>query len=138
VARVLDLRVNWRDSWGQKQFAQHFRCTFPMNTSVRFSYDDLLQLPDDGKRHEIIGGELYTTPSPSPEHQDIVGEFFFELKLLLRSNPLGRAFVAPVAVIFHIDDVVIPDVMFISNERQQLINKRSIYRIGFAWVFGAG
>jgi Uma2 family endonuclease len=97
-----------------------------MNTSVRFSYEDLLQLPDDGKRHEIIGGELYTMPSPSPRHQDIVGEFFLELKLFLRSNPLGRAFVAPIDVIFHIDDVVIPDVVFVSKERQDIVSKRGI------------
>lgn len=97
-----------------------------MNTSVRFSYEDLQQFPDDGKRREIIGGELYTMPSPSPEHQDIVGEFFFELKLFLRSNPIGKVFVAPTDVIFQIDDVVIPDVMFISKERQDLISKRGV------------
>jgi Uma2 family endonuclease len=97
-----------------------------MNTVVRFTYDDLQQFPEDGKRRELVEGELYTMPSPSPEHQDIVGEFFFELKLFLRSNPLGRAFVAPVDVIFHIDDVVIPDVMFVSSERQELISKRGV------------
>ena len=61
-----------------------------------------------------------------PEHQDIVGEFFFELKLFLRSNPIGKVFIAPTDVIFQIDDVVIPDVMFISKKRQDLISKRGV------------
>lgn len=97
-----------------------------MNTSVRFTYEDLEQFPDDGKRREIIGGELYTMPSPNPKHQDIVGNFFFEIKSFLLIQPLGRVFVAPVDVIFHIDDVIIPDVAFISNERQDIISKRGI------------
>jgi Uma2 family endonuclease len=100
--------------------------TDSMNTFVRFTYEDLLQLPDDGKRHEIIGGELYTMPSPSPEHQDIVGEFFVELKLFLRTSPIGKVFVAPTDVIFHIDDVVIPDILFVSRERLDIISKRGV------------
>jgi Uma2 family endonuclease len=97
-----------------------------MNTSVRFTYEDLEQFPDDGKRREIIGGELYTMPSPSPKHQRIVGNFFFELTLFIRSHPFGEVFVAPVDVIFHIDDVIIPDVVYISKQRQDLISKRGV------------
>jgi Uma2 family endonuclease len=97
-----------------------------MNTSVRFTYEDLEQFPDDGKRREIIGGELYTMPSPSPKHQKIVGSFFFELSLFVRSNPMGEVYVAPIDVIFHIDDVIIPDVVYISNNRQDFISKRGI------------
>ena len=97
-----------------------------MNTSVRFTYEDLEQFSDDGKRREIIGGELYTMPSPSTKHQDIVGNFFVEIKLFLRTHSLGRVFVAPIDVIFHLDDVIIPDVAFISKERQDLISQRGI------------
>jgi Uma2 family endonuclease len=97
-----------------------------MKTLVRFSYEDLEHLPDDGKRREIIGGELYTMPSPNPRHQDIVGNIFFEIKLFLLTHVLGRVFVAPIDVIFHIDDVIIPDVAFISVERQELVSKRGI------------
>lgn len=97
-----------------------------MNTSVRFTYEDLEQFPDDGKRREIIGGELYTMPSPSPKHQRIVGNFFFELTLFVRSRPLGEVYVAPIDVIFHIDDVIIPDIIFVSNERLVRISKRGV------------
>lgn len=97
-----------------------------MNTSVRFTYEDLEQFPDDGKRREIIGGELYTMPSPSPKHQKVVGNFFFELTLFVRSNPTGEVYVAPIDVIFHLDDVIVPDVVFISSERQELVSKRGI------------
>ena len=36
-----------------------------------FTYDDYLALPDDGKRYEVIEGDLSMTPAPSPKHQDI-------------------------------------------------------------------
>lgn len=109
-----------------KVFANRFRYTLSMNTSVRFSYEDLLQLPDDGKRHEIIGGELYTMPSPSPEHQRKVGYVFNRIYTFLEEHPLGEVFVAPIDVIFHIDDVVIPDVVFVSKKRQDVISKRGV------------
>src|SRR5437870_4811002 len=38
---------------------------------VKLTYDDLLMLPDDGKRHEIVDGEHYVTPSPFTKHQPV-------------------------------------------------------------------
>jgi Uma2 family endonuclease len=97
-----------------------------MNTSVRFTYNDLEQFPDDGKRREIIEGELYTMPSPSPKHQRIVLKFAAAIFNFLDQHPLGEVFVAPLDVIFQIDDVIIPDVVYISKERQDLISKRGV------------
>lgn len=43
-----------------------------MGESVReltkFTYEDYLYLPDDGKRYQIIEGEIYMTPAPIPYH----------------------------------------------------------------------
>jgi len=33
-----------------------------------FTYQDYLQLPDDGKRYEVINGELIMAPSPTTIH----------------------------------------------------------------------
>ena len=35
--------------------------------------------PEDGKRYEIIDGELFTTPAPKTRHQDLVREFIFAI-----------------------------------------------------------
>ena len=40
---------------------------------LKLTYDDFLLFPDDGKRHELIDGEHYVTPSPNIRHQDISG-----------------------------------------------------------------
>jgi Uma2 family endonuclease len=39
------------------------------STSLKYTHADLLQMPDDGKRREIIDGDLYVTPSPINYHQ---------------------------------------------------------------------
>ena len=37
-----------------------------------FTIDDLLALPDDGARHELLWGALVMTPAPSAHHADLV------------------------------------------------------------------
>jgi hypothetical protein len=44
-------------------------------TAVKLTYDDFVHFPDDGKRHELIDGEHYVTPSPNTRHQRISGNF---------------------------------------------------------------
>lgn len=40
----------------------------------KLTYDDLLAIPDDGLRREIIDGVLYVSPSPSRPHQFTLGK----------------------------------------------------------------
>ena len=48
-----------------------------------FTYHDLDNFPEDGKRREIIGGELFVTggelfasAAPSTRHQRLIGELY--------------------------------------------------------------
>jgi Uma2 family endonuclease len=41
----------------------------PRTLPSRATYEDYLQLPDDGKRYEILDGDIYATPTPSLPHQ---------------------------------------------------------------------
>src|SRR5215212_3349873 len=84
---------------------------------VKLTYDDFVQFPDDGKRHELIDGEHYVTPSPNTKHQDILGNLFGLIWTHVQSHPVGRAFLAPFDVVFSDFDVVEPDLLYISRER---------------------
>jgi Uma2 family endonuclease len=90
-----------------------------MTQSVRFTSADLEFLPDDGKRYEIIDGELYVSRQPSFGHQVIC--FGTGVALDRWSNETGRGVVilAP-GLIFAEDDDVAPDVVWISNEQLAL------------------
>ena len=84
---------------------------------VKLTYDDFLLFPDDGKRHELIDGEHYVTPSPNTKHQRISGNLHWLLRNYLEQHPIGRIFYAPFDVVFTHFDVVEPDLLYISNAR---------------------
>ena len=54
---------------------------------LKLTYDDFVHFPDDGKRHELIDGEHYVTPSPNLRHQVLLGRLHFEIELFLRCRP---------------------------------------------------
>ena len=87
---------------------------------TRLTYDDYLHLPPDGKRHEIIDGEHYVTPAPSRRHQRISRRLVTALDNYLRDHPLGEVLNAPLDVILSDFDVVQPDVVFVSHERDDI------------------
>ena len=84
---------------------------------VKLTYDDFLLFPDDGKRHELIDGEHYVTPSPNTKHQTVLGNLHFLIRTWLARHPVGRVFFAPFDVVFTQFDVVEPDLLYMSNER---------------------
>jgi Uma2 family endonuclease len=89
----------------------------PEPARVRLTYDDFLLFPDDGARHELIDGEHYVTPSPNIRHQAILGNLYFLVRAWLEQHPVGRAFMAPLDVVFTNFDVVEPDLLFVSRHR---------------------
>jgi Uma2 family endonuclease len=87
-------------------------------SAVKLTYDDFVLFPDDGKRHELINGEHYVTPSPNTKHQRVVGTLFGVIWTHLQANPLGEVFVAPFDVVMSDHDIVEPDVLYMSNARR--------------------
>jgi Uma2 family endonuclease len=81
---------------------------------------DLDAMPDDENRYELIEGELFVSRAPGLIHQGIVGNLLFVFKEYLRENPIGEVFPGP-GVIFSDFSGVIPDVVYISNERRKEI-----------------
>src|SRR5437870_8744148 len=89
----------------------------PASPGVKLTYDDFLLFPDDGKRHELIDGEHYVTPSPNTKHQRVLGALYLLIASWLQTHPVGEVFVAPFDVVFSRYDVVEPDLLYLSNER---------------------
>ena len=100
-----------------------------MATSIiekkKYTYDDYLKTPDD-KRYELIEGELYMTPSPITNHQRISGKIDFELRKFVLENDCGEVFYAPYDVYFDDENVVQPDILFISKERLNIIGEKNL------------
>ena len=79
--------------------------------STRFTYEDYVLFPDDGKRHELIEGKHYVTPSPTKRHQRVSGDIFASLRRYLDERPIGEVFCAPFDVVLSELDVVQPDLL---------------------------
>ena len=90
-------------------------------SGVKLTYDDFLLFPDDGKRHELIDGEHYVTPSPNTRHQEISGRLHLLIGSWLEAHPVGRLFYAPFDVVFSRFDVVEPDLLYMTHERAREI-----------------
>jgi len=89
----------------------------PASPALKLTYDDFVLFPDDGKRHELIDGEHYVTPSPNIRHQQIQGDLFGLIWSYLQVHPVGRVFTARLDVLFSDYDVVEPDLLYVSNIR---------------------
>jgi Uma2 family endonuclease len=91
----------------------------------KYTYEDYLKTPDD-ERYELIEGELLMTPSPVPKHQKISRELEFEILKFVKANDLGEVFYAPCDVYLDNENVVQPDILFISKERLNIIGEKNI------------
>lgn len=78
---------------------------------------DLDAFPDDdGKRYELIEGELFVSCAPGLPHQLVLHNLQVQFGIYLNRNPIGIAVPGPGAV-FSNYDAVIPDLVFASKER---------------------
>ena len=81
--------------------------------------DDLLRLPDDGLRHELVRGELRTVAPTSWEHGRRTSVFDASLGPYVRAHQLGEVVTGEPG--FQLttdpDTVRAPDVAFVRRER---------------------
>ncbi len=88
-----------------------------MIDDYRFTSEDLECFPDnDGKRYEIVDGELYVSKPTHYQHQYACGRLVWLLDAWSRRTNTGVAVIAP-GVIFSKYDDVAPDVVWMRRER---------------------
>ena len=81
--------------------------------------EDLLNLPEDETRREILQGELIEMPPASGDHGDIAMEVGAQLRIFGKQHKLGKAYAAETGFLLerNPDTVMAPDVSFIIQER---------------------
>ena len=96
-----------------------------MVTTRRLTYQDYVKLEGD-ERYELLDGELILVASPNRDHQTVVMELGFQMRAFVKENDLGWVYVAPFDVLFTDTDVVQPDIMFISREREHILTPANV------------
>ena len=79
--------------------------------------DDLLAMPDDGMRRELIQGELIEMPPASDDHGFVGSESSWQIGSFIRRHRLGRDRIAETGFQLTPDTVLAPDYAYISYER---------------------
>jgi Uma2 family endonuclease len=92
----------------------------------KLTYDEFRQLPDDGKRYELIHGEVHVTPSPATRHQFIQFNLSGSLYDYLARNRIGVVATAPLDVRLNEDTALQPDLIFVSKARAEIIQENFI------------
>src|SRR5882724_4562186 len=85
---------------------------------------DLDACPDDSNRYELIEGELFVSRSPGIPHQRVLHNLQVEFGIYLRGYPIG-ILVPGTGAVFSEYDAVIPDLVFVSNERWSEVTSAS-------------
>ena len=87
----------------------------------RLTYPELRLMPDDGKRYELIDGEVFVTPSPSEKHQRVLTNLLVGIHNHVKAKGLGRVYIAPFDVVFGEKTALQPDLLFVSAKRTGII-----------------
>ncbi|MDL2248776.1 Uma2 family endonuclease [Tyzzerella sp. OttesenSCG-928-J15] len=116
----------------------------PNYTGGDKTYGDYLNLPEDGKRYELIDGEIIMLASPTIEHHDYVMYIYTQINSFLRNNKDCSIYVAPVDVVMikpdadktdlkaikKVNFVLQPDVFVVCDPKEIDKSKRRIQENG--------
>lgn len=90
----------------------------------KLDYSDIQAAPEDGKRYELVEGELFVNPAPSPIHQRISRRLQRPLEDYFHERSACEVFDAPIDLILTHQDVFGPDILVTADSSQ--ITKRGI------------
>ncbi len=95
-------------------------------TKKLLTYADYAAMPDDGKRYELIDGELAVCPAPTPTHQRLLWRLTEAFVPYLQANKLGEMLFAPLDVVLDPYQVLQPDLLFVSRERAHCFTEANL------------
>jgi Uma2 family endonuclease len=98
----------------------------PRTRRPPLTYDEYRLLPDDGKRYELMEGDLFVSPAPSPRHQTVSRRLQFALMQALELPGRAQVFNAPIDVILEPTTVVQPDLVIVRADQKHIITGRGI------------
>lgn len=98
-------------------------------TKQRLTFEDWLTLPDDGRRYELLNGELVEMPPPTANHALLVMTLSLWLGRAQHAG-YGAVLTAPVAVILDAairrENAPEPDVFFVRSSQEHIIRANAV------------
>lgn len=97
-----------------------------MRTDIRFTYAEYRTLPETGPRYQLIDGDLLMSPAPNVRHQTLVMRLGTALHSCVEAHRFGRVWGGPVDVILSDEDVLQPDLVFVSTARAAIVAEEGL------------
>lgn len=101
-----------------------------MTTEIQITTaDELLHMPDDGKRRELVLGEVREMTPAGHEHGRLAMSFAVPLATYVREHDLGAVYAAETGFVLakNPDTVRAPDAAFVARERLAAVGKGTGY-----------
>ena len=92
---------------------------------VKLTVADYMKTPDD-VRYQLIDGELILAPSPTSRHQFVSVRLTVALFKFVEQHRAGVVLQAPLDVILAEHEVFQPDILFVSNDRREIMTPANI------------
>jgi Uma2 family endonuclease len=92
---------------------------------TRHTYADYACTPE-GAAYQLLEGDIVMTPAPSTVHQRISRRIVSEIDDFVSEKDLGEVFNAPCDVYLDDENVVQPDIFFVSKARRGIVEKKYV------------
>jgi Uma2 family endonuclease len=93
----------------------------PAVTIQKKTVQDFQQLPE-GSLYQLINGKLIMSPSPNRIHQKLIGRLYALILACCDKTNIGDVYIAPSDVYLDDENVVQPDIYFVSNNNLSILN----------------
>ena len=92
---------------------------------------EVYKMLPEGTLAEIINGSIHMSPAPTPQHQLVTREIAFSILNYLKQNNIGgQILFAPCDVFLdELLNAVQPDIIFISPEKESIIQEDAIHGV---------
>ena len=75
--------------------------------------DDVLALPNDGNRYELVNGQLLLTPAPRSIHQDAGLALYDLVSVFVKNHEIGHLSIAPADLEIRPGEIYQPDLFVV-------------------------
>jgi Uma2 family endonuclease len=90
-------------------------------------YEDYVRFtPPDSGNYELHNGLIIYRVTPVPLHQIVLTNLLTEMTVYVKKHKLGRMLPAPMDTVFTLNDVLQPDLLYLSKERLHLVGAKKI------------
>ena len=90
----------------------------PAQLDRYYTRADVLAMPDDGHRHELVHGELLVSPSPRVPHQRVLRRLLVPLSAYCERTGAGEVLSSPAELSWGREDILAQPDLFVIGPRQ--------------------